>query len=152
MKCYKHPKIDAIGVCSECGEGICSKCAVKIGGKLYCKSDADKVFGEKKAAAAVQAAPVATQAPKQSAKAMKSSVLGMSSFAWMLGILGWFFFPPICWGLGLVLGYIAVSKASDNLDVFSKRDVTVCGIGAIANLAFLVWWGIGMVDLLSMFA
>ena len=34
-----------MGVCSECGQGICNSCAVRIGGRLYCKSDADKVFG-----------------------------------------------------------------------------------------------------------
>ncbi|MEM5804469.1 MAG: hypothetical protein QXU82_01315 [Candidatus Aenigmatarchaeota archaeon] len=146
MKCYKHPKSAAVGVCHECGEGICGKCAVKIGGKLYCKSDADKVFGEKKA----ESAPAA-QAPKQSAKAMRSSVLGMSSTAWMLAIAGWFIFPAVCWGLGLILGYVALSKASDNLNVFSKRDVAVCGIGALMNLAFLIWWGVFMVDLISMF-
>jgi hypothetical protein len=150
MKCYKHPKIDAIGVCHECGEGICKKCAVKIGGKLYCKDDADKVFGAPKAQAApaVQAAP--TKASQKSNPAMRNSVLGQSSAAWFLAIIGLFMFPPICWGLGLILGYIAVSKASDNLDVFSKRDVIVCGIGAIANLILFFWWAIQFVGLLSL--
>jgi hypothetical protein len=145
MKCYDHPKTDAVGVCSQCGKGICSKCAVEIGGKLYCKPDADKAFGSKPQTAT---APAASEAPQKSSSAMKNSTLGMSSFAWMLAILGVFFFPPICWGLGTIMGYIAVSKASENLNVFSKRDVIVCGIGAIANIALLVWWGIGIIDLL----
>jgi len=145
MKCYNHPKADAVGVCSLCGKGVCSKCAVEIGGKLYCKPDADKVFGSKPQEAT---APVASTAPQKSASAMKNSVLGMSSFAWMLAILGLFIFPPLCWGLGTIMGYIAVSKASDNLNVFSKRDVIVCGIGAMANLVLLGWWGIGIIDLL----
>ncbi len=145
MNCYNHPKAGAVGVCSECGKGVCSKCAVEIGGKLYCKPDADKVFGSKPQAATV---PAASKAPQKSASAMKNSVLGMSSFAWMLAIIGLFFFPPICWGLGTIMGYIAVSKATDNLDVFSKRDVTVCGIGAVANVVLLVWWGIKIINLL----
>jgi len=149
MKCYKHPKANAVGVCHECGEGICSKCAVKISGKLYCKDDADKVFGAKKVEVA-SSAPAA-QAPKQSDKALKSNVLGMSSTAWFLAILGWFMFPPFCWGIGLILGYVAVSRATDNLNVFSKANVAVCGIGALMNLAFLGFWAINMVDLLSLF-
>ena len=48
MKCYAHPDVDVIGVCSECGRGICDVCAVRIGGKLYCKKDADRVFGSKR--------------------------------------------------------------------------------------------------------
>ena len=156
MECYNHRKTEAVGVCSQCGKGVCSKCAVEIGGKLYCKPDADKVFGSKPQAATVSAAstaqaatvPTTSKAPQKSASAMKNSVLGTSSFAWILAIIGLFFFPPICWGLGTIAGYIAVSKASDNLDVFSKRDVAVCAIGAIANVVLLVWWGIRMIDLL----
>ena len=44
MKCYVHRDFDAIGVCHECGQGVCDTCAVRIGGKLYCKEDADRVF------------------------------------------------------------------------------------------------------------
>jgi len=150
MKCYKHPKIDAIGVCHECGEGICKKCAVKIGGKLYCKDDADKVFGAPKAQAqaapAVQAAPA--KASQKPASAMRNSVLGQSSLAWTLGIVGLFIFPPVCWGLGAILAYSALTKATDNPDVFSKRDVAVCGIGALANVILFFWWAIQLVGLL----
>jgi len=44
MKCYVHRDVDAVGVCHECGQGVCDACAVRIGGKLYCKTDADQVF------------------------------------------------------------------------------------------------------------
>lgn len=49
MKCYIHHDTDAVGVCSECGQGVCDVCAVRMGGKLYCKTDADRVFSQKKA-------------------------------------------------------------------------------------------------------
>ena len=39
MKCYNHRDIDTMGVCSECGQGMCDVCAVRIGGRLYCKED-----------------------------------------------------------------------------------------------------------------
>jgi len=47
MKCFVHQTTDAIGVCSTCGRGLCNACVVKIGGKFYCKDDADRVFGRK---------------------------------------------------------------------------------------------------------
>ncbi len=144
MKCYKHPKIDAVGVCSECGKGICEKCAVEIGGKLYCKSDADRVFGTPMA----QAAPVVTKAPQTSASVERNSVLGQSSLAWILCIAGLFILPPICFGLGAILGYSALTKATDNLNIFSTRDVVVCGIGAFANVILFFWWAIRLVGLL----
>jgi hypothetical protein len=37
MRCFKHPKSEAVGVCSSCGKGVCSKCAVEKDGKVYCK-------------------------------------------------------------------------------------------------------------------
>ncbi len=45
MKCYVHQNTDAIGVCSTCGRGVCNVCVVKIGGRFYCKEDADRAFG-----------------------------------------------------------------------------------------------------------
>lgn len=48
MKCYVHRDVDAIGVRSECGQGVCDACAVRIGGKLFCKADADRVFSSAK--------------------------------------------------------------------------------------------------------
>lgn len=50
MKCYVHMGKDAVGICSVCGQGVCENCAVKIGGKLYCRECADKEFAGKKEA------------------------------------------------------------------------------------------------------
>jgi hypothetical protein len=57
MKCYVHQDRDAVGVCSTCGQGVCDACGVKIAGRLYCKSDADKVFGMPKVEVPGTAAP-----------------------------------------------------------------------------------------------
>jgi hypothetical protein len=43
LKCYVHPKLDAVGVCSVCGRGVCKSCAHFVGGKLYCKEDIEKL-------------------------------------------------------------------------------------------------------------
>jgi len=38
MKCWVHPKEDAVAVCKSCGKGVCQNCAISISGDLYCKS------------------------------------------------------------------------------------------------------------------
>lgn len=43
-----HQNVDAVGVCSECGQGVCDACAVRLAGRLYCKADADRVFSSRK--------------------------------------------------------------------------------------------------------
>ncbi|MGA2664274.1 MAG: hypothetical protein ABSF83_04955 [Nitrososphaerales archaeon] len=57
MRCYVHQNTDAIGVCSTCGRGVCNACVVKIGGKFYCKQDANRVFGRNKAQLSKNAEP-----------------------------------------------------------------------------------------------
>jgi|GEM_PF-6548734 len=37
MRCFNHPKLEAIGICSICNKGVCSKCAVEEEGKIYCR-------------------------------------------------------------------------------------------------------------------
>jgi hypothetical protein len=33
LKCYQHPEVEAVGICTECGKGVCSSCAVEKGDK-----------------------------------------------------------------------------------------------------------------------
>ena len=42
MKCYVHPKVEAVGVCSVCKRGVCRSCANSVGGRLYCRADVGK--------------------------------------------------------------------------------------------------------------
>jgi len=37
MKCFNHIKIDAIGICINCGRAICRDCCSIFKGKLYCQ-------------------------------------------------------------------------------------------------------------------
>lgn len=37
MRCFKHPKSEAVGICSSCNKGVCSRCAVEKDGKVYCR-------------------------------------------------------------------------------------------------------------------
>lgn len=38
MKCFNHPKVDAVAVCKSCGKGVCQECAVIVTGDSYCKT------------------------------------------------------------------------------------------------------------------
>ncbi|MBU4189689.1 MAG: hypothetical protein KJ886_01655 [Candidatus Thermoplasmatota archaeon] len=31
MKCFYNPTRDAVGVCKNCGKGLCAECAVDVG-------------------------------------------------------------------------------------------------------------------------
>lgn len=43
MKCTQHPKKEVIGVCVECGRGVCTDCIIKSQDKTYCKECANKL-------------------------------------------------------------------------------------------------------------
>lgn len=51
MNCTNHGEVEAVGMCTYCGKPFCKDCLVEVKGKMYCKSDLDKVFDENKAAA-----------------------------------------------------------------------------------------------------
>ncbi len=36
MKCFYHPAVDAVGLCSKCGKAACSNCISDVGGALLC--------------------------------------------------------------------------------------------------------------------
>ena len=38
MKCWTHPKADAVAVCVSCGKGLCKECSIVIAGNNYCKT------------------------------------------------------------------------------------------------------------------
>jgi hypothetical protein len=38
MKCYYHPKEDAVAVCKSCGKGVCKDCAIVLSGDSHCKT------------------------------------------------------------------------------------------------------------------
>lgn len=41
MKCINHLDLDAVGVCSKCGRGLCPECKHEVGGKMLCQVCAD---------------------------------------------------------------------------------------------------------------
>jgi hypothetical protein len=37
LRCFYHPEAEAIGVCRNCGKGLCGGCAVDLGDGLACR-------------------------------------------------------------------------------------------------------------------
>jgi len=62
VKCYAHPEKEAVGVCRECGKGICEACAVEVSGRLYCRACIGKVKVEERRVAKPERATVITVA------------------------------------------------------------------------------------------
>ncbi|MDA4136303.1 MAG: DUF2180 family protein [Thaumarchaeota archaeon] len=79
MKCYVHPNADAVGVCTSCGRGVCRRCAVRLGGKLYCRDDANTVFGAKPTIIAIREG----EGPRRGVGSMLGAI-----FAYGLGLVG----------------------------------------------------------------
>jgi hypothetical protein len=85
LKCYVHPNVDAVGVCTSCGRGICRRCAVRLGGKLYCRDDANAVFGAKPTIVAIREA----EGPRRGIGSMLGAIFayGLGLVAGLLGCL-----------------------------------------------------------------
>lgn len=52
MKCAVHSEIDAIGVCVDCGKGLCPECKIELLGRLYCQFCANEAFRSTKTSGA----------------------------------------------------------------------------------------------------
>lgn len=56
MKCYNHHDTDAVGVCKNCGKGICTDCLTDTGNGVACtNSCAEKMRTQRKKAIVVSA-------------------------------------------------------------------------------------------------
>ncbi|BAZ99137.1 B-box zinc finger protein [Methanothermobacter sp. EMTCatA1] len=47
MNCDKHPEREGVASCIICGRILCEECRLKLAGKNYCQSCADKLFQER---------------------------------------------------------------------------------------------------------
>ena len=124
MKCYVHQDLDAVGVCSVCGQGVCGTCAVMIGGKLYCKEDADKVFGS-------------TQTPQDnqgmvSASRRSTAITVAFIIFYIIGILG------IIGGIGIIVLGILIGALSGISDLLAGSPIGFLGVISAA----VTGWGV----------
>ncbi|REE28256.1 hypothetical protein C7452_0257 [Methanothermobacter defluvii] len=47
MNCDKHPEREGVASCIICGRILCEECRLKLAGRNYCQSCADKLFQER---------------------------------------------------------------------------------------------------------
>jgi len=68
MRCYKHPKEEAVGMCKVCNKGLCEQCAVDKDDFVFCRHHADMPDVvervEEEALATVPKAQVVRAAPR----------------------------------------------------------------------------------------
>ena len=82
MQCHVHPEVEAVGACVACGKGVCTECAVTVGGKTYCQDCA--------------ASGTSLQPTKTNSLAITSLVLGIVSIP-----------LTFCYGTGILFGIAA---------------------------------------------
>lgn len=125
MQCYVHPEVEAVGACVACGRGVCTECAVTVGGKTYCQNCA---------------APGASLQPtKTNSLAITSLVLGIVSIP-----------LTFCYGMGVlfgiaafVTGLIGRRQIKDSAGTQSGDGMALAGmimggiIGGLAGLAIV---------------
>ncbi|HEX6962329.1 MAG TPA: hypothetical protein VF175_10710 [Lacipirellula sp.] len=46
MRCFRHPTNDAVGVCKNCGRGVCPQCAAEVDDSLACKGRCEEKVAE----------------------------------------------------------------------------------------------------------
>ncbi|MDH5691349.1 MAG: DUF2180 family protein [Candidatus Bathyarchaeota archaeon] len=63
MKCWLHPKVDAVAVCKSCGKGLCKDCAITISGQSYCKECIEKGVAARRVTTTPEPIPTPTGVP-----------------------------------------------------------------------------------------
>jgi len=63
LKCWLHPKVDAVAVCKSCGKGLCKDCVITISGQSYCKECIEKGLVAPRVAPTPEPIPTPTGVP-----------------------------------------------------------------------------------------
>ncbi|MDA4132874.1 MAG: DUF2180 family protein, partial [Thaumarchaeota archaeon] len=138
MKCYVHPNVDAVGICSTCSRGVCRSCQVVVDGKGYCRRDAERLLLRKE------------QVPKARGRKRGIAISLAAVLAGLNGVAGLSigFMIVIIW----ILGPLAVNSGlmASAMRPFLQNFVNVTlfppGQAVIAGLAVTV---IGMLDMVT---
>jgi len=126
--------------CPECGKKVkptdkyCKECGAAI-------AESAKVWGKEPEPERPPA-----EAPQKSPLVTRNKVMTKAGIAWVSCLAGLFFLPPAFWTVAILFGYSALDQAT-NMGL-SKTDVLICGIPALIGVGLLVWWGIGIINLL----
>ncbi len=105
MKCFRHPDLDALGICRSCFKGLCGLCVVDVGNGIACKNSCEQSVGLLNSQIA-QAKGYATANPAiyaftaslamaagfyvmHSSAMLGSTLIALAAF--LLGLSGWLF-------------------------------------------------------------
>ena len=134
MKCYFHQNLDAIGVCIDCGKGLCSTCKLELVGKLYCQSCADELVTNSTKPApvrnSIKPAPVINST--KPAPVTNSTRLSMDVSS---PVSAWYYLFPLLFGF---LGGLAAYYVSDNYKIDGKRAKDMFIFGIIVSLVWIL--------------
>jgi hypothetical protein len=95
MKCFYHPVSFAIGVCKNCGKGVCKKCAVDLVDGLACRGKC-----EEKAKAIIQMIEKGKRAYEKTSAVYRNFAIQA------------FFGGLVCLAIGFYFGNVAIGYFS----------------------------------------
>lgn len=128
MDCKNHAGVEAANRCAGCAELFCENCLVEIKGQKYCAECKQMT---------VKGQPVAEEGTipcKEAGEALKYAIIGIFCF-------------------GIILGPIAISKASKAKDMIAKNpQLTGSGKATAAmviGIVVVVLWVIGFIARIS---
>jgi hypothetical protein len=125
MKCFYHPRLDAVGICNQCGKSGCSQCISQCDFLLLCS-----------ACVASRRSHVQTtvgDAPIKETQKAKSRVLA----GWVIA--------GVVLGPGLMLGCVGVIADINDQSVPTFIQSATGTILAVIGISYLVWstyWGV----------
>ena len=139
MNCFKHPEVEAQGMCTYCGKPFCKECLVEVKGKMFCKDDLGNVLDEaKQASATAQPTINITNSNESTNTNTNNNVMAgvaaprkSKTTALILCILGF---------LGLAgIHRMYVGKAGSGVLYFLTYGI--CGIGTVIDLIAILSGG-----------
>ncbi len=150
MKCARHPDVEAVAVCVNCGKALCPECRNEVDGKSYCRPCSNKFLA------------VGTARAKRSGKLAAGGVLGIA--AGLVGFIGAASFiadstgthsmDDISTGLEVVLGialiFLGIVAVVGSIFALSRKHFWLAIAGGIC--AFLTFWLAGIPALVLIIA
>lgn len=149
MKCWTHPKRDAVALCKSCGKGVCQDCLVAFGDNNHCKACLES--GRVVAVAPSPEPTVAESVPVPKGTPSKAffAVGGVGCIINTVAAI-WFFFAALArfgqysWIIGYVLLMIGLGLAS--VGYLGMRRNYGSGVGTasfavaiVVSVLFLFW-------------
>lgn len=145
MKCVNHSDRDALSACAHCGKGVCSECAVEVGGEFYCKDCVAKRVGGGGTVKEARS-PVLAAILSFFISGLGQVYNGQVGKGILIFLFGWLIIP---WIIGVIDAYrVAVKINNGELSIKSKPG---CLIGCIVGIV-IFFFAVFVIALLAAIA